>query len=81
MPGEETSNIVRLQDGSIDYQYYSEKASIAKNREMKIVAGKILGTSQMTTRIFPAFLTVILLVLILWSFARPTGLRWAACRT
>ena len=65
MPGEKTSHIVRLQDGSIDYQYYSEKGLIAKNREMKIVADKVLGASQMTTRIFPAFLTVILLVLIL----------------
>ncbi len=65
MPGEKTSHIVRLQDGSIDYQYYSAKGLIAKNREMKIVADKVLGASQTTIRIFPAFLTVILLVLIL----------------
>lgn len=65
MPGEKTSHIVRLQDGSIDYQYYSAKGLIAKNKEMKIVAGKVLGASQMMVRIIPAFLTVILLVLIL----------------
>jgi len=65
MPGEKTSQIVRLQDGSIDYQYYSAKGLIAKNREFKIVTGKVLGASQMTMHIFPAFLTVILLALIL----------------
>ncbi|RLA31945.1 MAG: hypothetical protein DRR15_12485 [Gammaproteobacteria bacterium] len=65
MPGEKTSQIVRLQDGSIDYQYYSAKGLIAKNREMKIVTDKVLGTSPMTMRIIPAFLTVILLALIL----------------
>lgn len=65
MPGEKNSHIVRLQDGSIDYQYYSAKGLMAKNREMKLVADKILGASQMTMHIFPAFLTVILLVLIL----------------
>jgi hypothetical protein len=64
MPGEKTSQIVRLQDGSIDYQYYSAKGLIAKNKEMKIIAGKVLGASQMTMRIFPAFLTVMLLALI-----------------
>ena len=65
MTGEKTSHIVRLQDGSIDYQYYSAIGLIARNREMKIVANKVLGASQMTMRISPAFLTVILLVLIL----------------
>lgn len=65
MPGEKSSHIVRLQDGSIDYQYYSAKGLIAKNKEMKIVAGKVLGASQMMMSIIPAFLTVILLVLIL----------------
>jgi hypothetical protein len=64
MPGEKTAQIVRLQDGSIDYQYYSAKGLIARNREMKIVVGKILGASQMRMSIFPASLTVILLVLI-----------------
>jgi hypothetical protein len=65
MPSEKIPHIVRLQDGSIDYQFYSAKGLIARNREMKIVADKVLGSSQMTMRIFPAFLTVILLVLIL----------------
>ncbi len=65
MPSEKNTHIVRLQDGSIDYQYYSAKGLIAKNKEMKIVADKVLGASHMTMRIFPAFLTVILLVLIL----------------
>ena len=65
MPGEKSSHIVRLQDGSIDYQYYSAKGLIARNKEMKIIADKVLGSSQMMVRIIPAFLTVILLVLIL----------------
>ena len=65
MPGKKTSHIKRLQDGSIDYQYYSAKGLIAKNREMKIVAGKVLGTSQITKHVLPVFSTVILLVLIL----------------
>ncbi len=65
MPGEKSSHIVRLQDGSIDYQYYSAKGLIAKNKEMKIVADKVLGASQMMMSKIPAFLTVILLVLIL----------------
>ncbi len=65
MPSEKTSRIVRLQDGSIDYQYYSAKGLIARNKEMKNVAIKVLGASEMTVRIFPAFLTVMLLVLIL----------------
>ena len=64
MPNEKTSHIVRLQDGSIDYQYYSAKGLIAKNREMRILVDKILGASQTKIRIFPAFLTVILLVLV-----------------
>ena len=64
MPDEKTAQIVRLQDGSIDYQYYSAKGLLAKNREMKIVVGKALGASQMRMSIFPASLTVILLVLI-----------------
>ncbi len=64
MPDEKTAQIVRLQDGSIDYQYYSAKGLLAKNREMKIVVSKVLGASQMRTSIFPASLTVILLVLI-----------------
>jgi hypothetical protein len=65
MPGEKTSQIARLQDGSIDYQYYSAKGSMAKNKELKIVAGKVLGGSQMMVRISPALLTALLLVLIL----------------
>jgi hypothetical protein len=64
MPGEKTAQIVRLQDGSIDYQYYSAKGLLAKNREMKIVLDKVLCASQMRMSIFPASLTVILLVLI-----------------
>ncbi len=64
MPNEKTSHIVRLQDGSIDYQYYSAKGLIAKNREMRILADKILAASQTKIRIFPAFLAVILLVLV-----------------
>jgi len=64
MPAEKNTQIVRLQDGSIDYQYYSAKGSIAKNREMKIVVDKVLNASQRRMSIFPASLTVILLVLI-----------------
>jgi hypothetical protein len=33
MPNEKTSHIVRLQDGSIDYQYYSAKGLIAKTEK------------------------------------------------
>ncbi len=65
MPSEKTSHIVRLQDGSIDYQYYSAKGLIAKNREMKIVAYKILSASITTTGILPAFVTILLLALVL----------------
>jgi hypothetical protein len=65
MPCEKTSHIVRLQDGSIDYQYYSAKGLIAKNRELKNVTDKVLGVSPTTMRIFPVFFTVILLALIL----------------
>jgi len=65
MPDEKTSPIVRLQDGSIDYQFYAAQGLIAKNRELKIVAGKFLGASQMKRRTFPGFFTVILLALIL----------------
>ena len=65
MPGKKTAHIVRLQDGSIDYQYYSAKGLIAKNRELKYVTDKVLGVSPITMRIFPIFFTVILLALIL----------------
>jgi hypothetical protein len=65
MPGKKTSHIVRLQDGSIDYQYYAAKGSMARNKEMKIVVGKVLGASQITAHISPVLLTAILLVLIL----------------
>ena len=64
MPSEKTSHIVRLQDGSIDYQYYSAKGLIAKNREMKIVAYKVMDASQMKMRTFPTLFTFILLVLM-----------------
>lgn len=64
MSVEKTTQIVRLQDGSIDYQYYSAKGMLAKNREMKIVAGKVLSASHMRMSIFPAYLAVILLVLM-----------------
>lgn len=65
MPDEKTSYIVRLRDGSIDYQYYAAKGSMARNMEMKIVVGKVLGASQMTAHVSPVLLTAILLVLIL----------------
>ena len=64
MPDAKTTEILRLQDGSIDYQYYSAKGMLAKNREVKIVLGKVLGASQVKINIFPAYLAVILLVLI-----------------
>ena len=64
MSDEKTSPIVRLQDGSIDYQYYAAQGLIAKNRELKIVADKVMGASQMKMRTFPALFTFILLVLM-----------------
>ena len=64
MPDAKTTQILRLQDGSIDYQYYAAKGSLAKNREMKIVVGKVLGASQVRMSMFPAYIAVILLVLI-----------------
>ena len=65
MPDEKTSPIVRLQDGSIDYQYYAARGLIAKNKELKIVADTVLGASQIKLRTLPALFTVVLLVLIL----------------
>lgn len=65
MPDKDPPPIVRLQDGSIDYQYYAARGLIAKNRELKIVADTVLGASQLKLRTLPPLLTVILLVLIL----------------
>ena len=65
MSDEKTTPIVRLQDGSIDYQYYAARGLIAKNKELKIVADTVLGASQIKPRTLPALFTVILLVLIL----------------
>ena len=59
------SPIVRLQDGSIDYQYYSAQGLIAKNKELKLVASKLSAGSTMVARLFPVVLTVVVLALIL----------------
>ena len=64
MTDEKSSNMVRLRNGSIDYQYYSARGVLAKNEELKLVADKLFGASRMTVRIFPVFLTVLLVALI-----------------
>ena len=65
MTDKNSSSIIRLQDGSIDYQYYSAKGVIAKNKELKLVASRLSSLSGMAARSFPAFVTVIVLALIL----------------
>ena len=64
MTGKNASSMLRLADGSIDYQYYAAKGSMAKNTELKRVAGKLLGTSPTASRITPSILTVVLLALL-----------------
>lgn len=64
MSDENSSHIVRLQDGSIDYRYYAAQGLIARSQEMKIITEKVLGVSQMKTHAFPALFTVVLLVLV-----------------
>ena len=64
MSDKKASTIVRFQDGSIDYQYYATQGMIAKNKELKFIAEKVLGASQMKTHAFPVLFTVALLVLV-----------------
>ena len=62
----ETSNeIVRLQDGSIDYGHYAQRASIARNREAKLLAGKAFEISGSRGPRISALATVVLLAIIL----------------
>jgi hypothetical protein len=65
MTDKKTSNIVQLQDGSIDYRYYAARGMMARNRELKNIAGKFPGASRSKTHALPTLLTIVLLVLIL----------------
>ncbi len=64
MSDENSSHIVRVQDGSIDYRYYAAQGLMARSQEMKIIMEKVLGVSQMKPHAFPALFTVVLLVLV-----------------
>lgn len=64
MSAKNDTHIARLQDGSIDYQYYAEKGLIEKNKELKLVVDKFFDTSRLKTRFYPAFLTVILVIMV-----------------
>ncbi len=64
MTDENVPSIVRLQDGSIDYRYYSAKAALEKNKAFKSEVSKFLNVSDSLAQSLPAMCTVVLLVLI-----------------
>lgn len=64
MPDDKTLPMVRLQDGSIDYRYYAARASIARNRELKMLSGGLLAAPRTTGRALPVVFTLVLLVLV-----------------
>jgi hypothetical protein len=64
MPDKKASAIARVRDGSIDYRYYAARGMIARNRELKVVAGKVLRPVRMKTHALPALFTIVLLVLV-----------------
>jgi hypothetical protein len=65
MSTEETPEILRLQNGSIDYRHYEACGMQARNEEIKIALVKLLKIDRTRTRAFPAFVTIILLVILL----------------
>jgi hypothetical protein len=64
MLSEKTPHIVRLKDGSIDYHHYAGLGQVARNKEMKIVASRILDAMRLPMHTFPTIVTVVLLILI-----------------
>ena len=64
MLSEKAPQIVRLQDGSIDYHHYAGRGQVARNRELKIVVSKILDAMRLPMHTFPTIVTVVLLILI-----------------
>ena len=64
MPDKKASNIARYQDGSIDYQYYADRGTMARNGELKAITEKILGAVQINTPAISSLLTVVMLVLL-----------------
>ena len=64
MKNDDTTEIVRLVDGCIDYDYYVAKASIARNGAIKQLAGKLLETPAARGPGISALVTVVLLAII-----------------
>jgi len=62
---ENSAEIARQRDGSIDYGHYAARASIARNREVKHLSGRLLETCTARGPGISALAAVVLLAIIL----------------
>ena len=65
MKNENTDEIVRVADGSIDYGHYAARASSARNGAVKHLAAMLLEFPAARGSGISALLTFVLLVIIL----------------
>lgn len=65
MSSDETNQIRRRSDGSIDYGYYAARASSARNGEVKRLARGVLEAPVSHRPLLSVLVTVVLLAIVL----------------